>query len=374
MYLTVTFIDILLKKTSKTKMNLDQEWVNFLIWIIALPAGWLLAKIIKMTLFKRLHSVAKNTNNDFDDAVLSALEKMLIPAGIVLGIWIAYHSSNLFPDYKGNIALGLKIFSVLIFTWAVAGFFAEVANVYLFSLSGGLKSSLITNVVKVIIYVVGLLFILNILNISILPALTALGVGGLAVALALQETLSNLFAGIQMLASKKYVPGDYVSLSSGEEGFLEDIAWRNTTIRALGNHIIIVPNSVMAQTIVKNYILPDTQNSVLIGVGVSYDSDLEFVEKVTVEVGRHIMQNVEGAVADHEPFIRYNTFADSSINFNVILRSSDFTSQYIITHEFIKALKKRFDKEGIEIPFPIRTVHMKAAPLEIKNIGPKLDN
>ena len=355
-------------------MDKYREWIDILIWFTAIPLGWLFGKLIKVLLFKRLHNVAQRTNNDFDDAVLTALEKMLLPAGIVLGTWIAYHTSGLFPDYKGDIALGLKIFSVVVFTWAVAGFFAEVANIYLFSLSGGLKSSLITNVVKVIIYVVGLLFVLNILNISILPALTALGVGGLAVALALQETLSNLFAGIQMLATKKYVPGDYVSLASGEEGFLEDIAWRNTTIRALGNHIIIVPNSVMAQTIVKNYILPDTQNSVLVGVGVSYDSDLEKVERVAIEVGKHIMQTVEGAVPDHEPFIRYNAFADSSINFNIILRSSDFTSQYIITHEFIKALKKRFDQEGIEIPFPIRTVHMKASPFEIKNLHPKSEN
>jgi small-conductance mechanosensitive channel len=140
---------------------------------------------------------------------------------------------------------------------------------------------------------------------------------------------------------------------------VEDIAWRNTTVRALGNHIIIVPNSVMSGSIVKNFILPDSQNSILIPVGVSYASDLKKVEKITIEVATEIQKRVEGAVEDHIPLIRFNEFADSSINFNVILRSGDFTSQFLIKHEFIKALHERYNKEGIDIPFPIRTVYLK---------------
>ena len=94
-------------------------------------------------------------------------------------------------------------------------------------------------------------------------------------------------------------------------------------------------------------------------LGVSYQSDLEKVEKVTIEVAKEVLQEVEGGVKEFEPFIRYHTFSDFSINFTVILRAKEYVSKYLITHEFIKRLHRRYQQEGIKIPFPIRTVYMK---------------
>ncbi|MGR3810193.1 mechanosensitive ion channel family protein [Jiulongibacter sp. NS-SX5] len=334
--------------------------IDILLWVVALPAGWLAGRVLKATVFPPLHKFARRTNNSVDDALVTAVEKVIVPLFWVVGVWVAYHWSGLFPDYKPNIKKGIIVFSILCVTWAAAYLVNELAKMYLFRIGKSLpESSIFTVMIKIGVYVLGILFIMHYLNIPIAPALTALGVGGLAVALALQDTLSNLFSGLQMLAAKKLKPGDYVKLDNGDEGFVEDISWRNTTVRALGNHIIIVPNSTMAGSIVKNFILPDSQNSVLVPVGVAYDSDLKEVERITIEVGREIQQSVEGAVPDHEPFIRYNEFGDSSINFNIILRAGDFVSQYLMKHEFIKALHARYEKEGIEIPFPIRTVHLK---------------
>ena len=149
-----------------------------------------------------------------------------------------------------------------------------------------------------------------------------------------------------------------MKLDSGEEGYVADITWRNTIIRALPNNMIIVPNSKIASTIVTNYYQPEQETAVLIQVGVSYDSDLKKVEKVTIEVGAEIMKEVEGGVPEFEPFIRYHTFDDFSINFTVILRTKEYVGNYLIKHEFIKRLHERYDKEGIVIPFPIRTVYM----------------
>jgi len=108
-----------------------------------------------------------------------------------------------------------------------------------------------------------------------------------------------------------------------------------------------------------NYYLPEKEMSVLVQVGVSYDSDLKKVERVTVEVGKEVMRGVPGGVPEFEPFIRYHTFADFSINFSVILRAKEFTDNFLIQHEFIKRLHQRFKEEGIEIPFPIRTIYMR---------------
>lgn len=149
-----------------------------------------------------------------------------------------------------------------------------------------------------------------------------------------------------------------MELDSGERGYVTDIAWRNTTIRALPNNMIIVPNSKMASAIITNYCQPEKEMSVLIQVGVSYNSDLEKVENVTIEVAKEVMREIEGGISEFEPFIRYHTFGDSSIDFTMILRTREFVNQYVIKHEFIKRLHKRYKKEGIDIPFPIRTVYM----------------
>jgi len=102
--------------------------------------------------------------------------------------------------------------------------------------------------------------------------------------------------------------------------------------------------------------MPGKVVAVLVEVGVDYASDLRQVEQVVMAVGREVMAEVPGGVPDFEPFIRYHTFADSSINFTVILRAKEFVDQYLIKHEFVKRLHTRFNDEGIAIPFPIRTI------------------
>mgnify|MGYP001544477428 CR=1 FL=1 len=210
-----------------------------------------------------------------------------------------------------------------------------------------------------IVYSIGILIILQTFGISISPILTALGVGGLAIALALQGTLSNLFSGIQVIASQQISTGDYVKLESEEEGYVTDISWRSTTIRALSNNLIIVPNSKIASAIIRNYQLPDKEVALLVEVGVSYDSDLDLVEKVTIQAAKNAMNSTDGGVKDFEPFIRYHTFGNFSINFTTIMRVKEFADQYAVKHEFVKELQRECKKNSIEIPFPIQSVYLK---------------
>jgi len=216
--------------------------------------------------------------------------------------------------------------------------------------------NLVSNLARILVLTLGGLVILQTLGISITPLITALGIGGLAVGLALQDTLAKLFAGIHILVSRQVRPGDYVRLDSGEEGYVQDVTWRYTTIRQLPNNLTIVPNAKLASAVVTNYYLPDTELAVLVQVGVSYDSDLARVETATVAVGKEVMAEVKGGVPGFVPFIRYNAFADSSIDFTVILRGREVVDQHLIRHEFIKRLHDRYRAEGIEIPFPQRTV------------------
>jgi len=323
----------------------------FLITIIA-------SFIVRKVLFKRLSQRATKSATQIDDIIIASTKGPFIIWCLMLGIYFALESSK-FPEelvhVTGKIILILGIISV---TMTLANVSSRVINIYSAKIDSALPvTSLTQNITRIIIFGIGILIILNSLGISITPILATLGVGGLAVALALQDTLSNLFAGFYIIVAKQLRVGDYIKLESGEEGYVTDINWRITKIRMLPNNVVLVPNDKLTKTIITNYYLPDKEMAVLVNLGVHYNSDLEKVEKITCEVAREVMQEVQGGVPYFEPFIRYHTFADFSINFTVILRAKEFVDQYLIKHEFIKRLHKCFNKEGIVIPYPIRAIN-----------------
>lgn len=224
---------------------------------------------------------------------------------------------------------------------------------------GGIRSvSILTIIARSLVFLVGGLVVLNQLGVSIAPLITALGIGGLAVALALQDTLTNLFAGLQLLASEQLNVGDFVKLEQGEEGYVMDITWRNTIIQALSNQLVVVPNAKLASSIIMNRQLPDPAVSVLVDLSVAYGSDLEEVERETIGVARRVMRRLQPELTDFDPFIRYNTFGESGIGFSVILRVREFTERYLLIHAFIKALHRRYREAGIVIPYPMRTLQI----------------
>ncbi|MHB8994829.1 MAG: mechanosensitive ion channel family protein [Armatimonadota bacterium] len=214
------------------------------------------------------------------------------------------------------------------------------------------------------IVVVGVLTLAGQMGYKIPPLLTGLGIGGLAVALALQDTLANLFAGFYMMFDQPVHVGDYIQLKSGEEGFVQEIGWRNTRIRPWSNSDILIPNSVLSQTIFTNHYLPAQELSVVVECGVSYYSKLANVEQVTLEVATEVLARVEGSARAWEPRVYFHTFGDSNVEFRVVLRAQEFSAQYQLKSEFIKALHERFAAEGIEISFPMRKVEFSQVPPE----------
>jgi small-conductance mechanosensitive channel len=320
-----------------------------------LALGWIFERIILFELKK----LAQRTKWEGDKVLIAALHGVVVLAFFLSGLYGALLTAPIDETAFGLgervLAVGAIFLATVAFSRIVVGF----VDVYAGRVSGLLPStSLFSNIARMLVYLLGGLVILAYLRISITPILTALGVGGLAVALALQDTLTNLFAGVHIIASRQIKIGDYVELESGQGGYVEDITWRNTTIRAMSNNMVVVPNAVLASATITNYCQPMEEMSVPMGLGVAYGSDLNKVETVTIEVAKEVMREVQGGVPGFEPFIRYHTFGDSSIDFNVILRAKEFADQYLIRHEFIKRLQARYEREGIEIPFPIRTVRM----------------
>jgi small-conductance mechanosensitive channel len=284
---------------------------------------------------------------------------------VLIGVWL---SAGYWPlTTEGHLLVERTVFvlGAVSVTLALAAVASQSVDAYGALISPALPvSSLTRNVAWALIAILGLLVILNGLGLSITPMLTALGVGGLAVALALQEPLANFFAGLFITLAGQIRVGDYVKLDSGQEGYVVDFSWRSTRLRMLANNLVVVPNAKLAQAIVVNHHLPSQDLAVLVDVGVDYASDLAHVERVVMDVGRAVMADVAGGVPEFEPFIRYHTFGDSSIDFTVILRATEFVDQYVIKHEFIKRLHARFNHERIVIPFPIRTIVRRDAELD----------
>lgn len=335
--------------------------LHVILAIAAAVAGVIVAVVTRLALRRRRN---RKWATKWQALVADLVIYMLPWAALIAGGWVAVNTLVSAENvWRVNANHVLEVLIVLAVTLSVARAAADAVRAGALEHSGISGSATIfVNITRGLILTLGLLIALNGLGVSITPLLTALGVGGLAVALALQDSLTNLFAGVHILASRKVQAGDFIALDNGQEGYVVDTNWRNTTIRQLSNNLIIVPNATLAASVVTNYHHPEEQTSVIVQVGVSYDSDLEHVEAVTCEVGRDVMRMVDGAVRDHEPFIRYHTFADSSVNFSVILRAVEVTGKYLITHEFIKRLHRRYQQEGIEIPFPIRTVVMSGQP------------
>ncbi len=324
------------------------------VFLITVIAGWILRKII----FIRLARWSEKTETKFDDVVITAIKGPMIIWFAILGLYFALAVSKLpanIVDVIHKVLLALIIFSITI---VLANIVGSLIKIYSAKVETALPvTSLTRHISKIVIFAIGILIILNSLGISITPILAALGVGGLAVALALQDTLSNLFAGFYITVARQVRAGDYVKLESGEEGYVTDITWRTTTIKMLPNNMVLVPNEKLIKSIIVNYHLPDKEIAVLIDLGVHYNSDLKKVEQVTCEVAKEVMKEVQGGVPEFVPFIRYHTFGDSSINFTVILRGKEFADQYLIKHEFIKKLHERYAREGIVIPYPIRAIN-----------------
>lgn len=320
----------------------------------------LVGLIVERILISGLRRAAASTNFKFDDIIVSSIRGVARWGFFLVGIFTAIPVLPIPLSMSDGITTAARLVILVFAIIIVARFASGVAAHYAYRLLPS-SVSIAKIVVNAIVMTFGLLIIFQTMGIKITPLLTALGVGGLAVALALQDTLANFFSGIQVLASRQVRIGDYIHLDSGQEGFVHDIGWRSATMKMLNNNMVIVPNTKLAQAIVTNFSLEERDFAVRMTIGVAYDSDLEKVERVTIEVAREVAQRIEGADKGFEPQVRFHTFGESSIEFNVILRYHNYGAQFLAQHELVKAIHKRYRQEGIEIPFPIRTVYMRGA-------------
>ncbi len=327
---------------------------------IALISAFILF-IIRSIAFRFLNKWAERTETRIDDIIINSLKTPSIYWCLAIGLFIGAEVSDLPKQYIYYFSKSIHVIVILSITIATANLIGKIFKNYIQKSNLPIPTTgLAYGILKGTIIVIGFLIILSVLGISITPLLTALGVGGLAVALALQDTLANLFAGIHILMERSIRVGDFIKLETGQKGYVEDITWRTTRVRMLPNNIVVIPNSKLSQSVVTNYYLPEKRMSLLIPIGVSYSSDPEKVEKVLVEEAKKAVGEIPGLLGDPEPFVRFIPgYGESSLDFTLICQVKEFVDQYLAQHELRKRIFKRFKEEGIEIPFPHRTVYLR---------------
>lgn len=329
--------------------------VHLLLAAGILAAAVVLGLVVQKVLAATLHAWAKRSASEWDDIVADSMKGLVVPWLLLIGLAVVLRVVPLRPEIALIVRRAVGVLGIV----TAAVFFTRMARkaiaIYI-DRKVEVPSSIFKNFAAGLIYLIGFVVVLDYLGVSIAPLLTALGVSGLAVALALQDTLSNLFAGLNILMTRKIRPGDYIRLDSGEEGEVCDITWRNTTIRAPEDNMVVVPNAKLAAAIYTNTHLPGNEMGLFLPVVVAFDSDLAKVERVTAEVARDVLSAPGRMIDGFEPVVRFNAFTEIGVRFSVILRVREYRDMYLVRHDLYRRLHERYRAEGIKLAVPPRAV------------------
>lgn len=327
--------------------------------LIAVGIVLLVALAVGFALNRVFHHWTIKLRGAWGEMLFALLESLPVPLMLLTGLYTALEFFELPHKWE-------QLASKLIIALVIVVLFYFPAKIFILFLrraserNPGLEqvTAPATFIVRALFALIAVVIILENLGIHLTAVWTTLGVGSVAVALALQETLSNFFAGLYIMADRPVRPGDYIQMDSGQEGFVVRVGWRSTSLRTRANNLVVVPNSTLAKAVITNYTLPEPRTAFVLPVGVAYGTDPERVEKILLEVARQaIEEHFEGLLSEPEPAVRFNPgFGDSSLNFSLIVHLRQLSDQFLVQSELRKLIVKRFDQEGIQIPFPVRTL------------------
>ncbi len=284
--------------------------------------------------------------------VADALSTPLVIWSLILGADLALRNSRLPVVYVHQVdvaLLALWIVSLTMIAAQLAGNAVRFWGSHVAGQQAAASATLSRNLAQIVVYVLGVLILLNHIGIDIRPLLTALGVGGLAVALALQDTMANLFAGFYISVAGQIRLGDYVKLNTGEEGYIVDITWRSTTLKNLNNNYIFVPNSKLGAANVTNFNLPQKKMSSSITVRVAYGTDAERVERVLLEEAK----GIAGLVSEDPITVLWLPgFTDSALVLSLNYSVAEFVNQFGVQSELRRRIYLRMARESISLAAP----------------------
>ena len=326
----------------------------------------LLAAIFNKLIYPVILRFTNWTPTDLDARLVRAFRKPLTLGIALLGLYLAIILPFTLTDaLRQLVDLTARVLGLLLGVIAISFATSNVFQWYIEVISPRTSSSLddrlipmLRRITIALIYGLGALLALDLLRINISPLIAGLGLSGLAVALALQPTLANLFAGTYVMTEGVVHSGDYIELENGVAGYVMDVSWRSTRLRTWTNNLVIVPNSRFAETIITNFQGPVPAVNVYLTCGVSYDSDLLLVEQVCREIMDDLLESDSRAIKEYGNYFGFENFDDSNVGFYLFVQARDRLASFEVQSVLIQKVHQRFREEGIVINYPMRTVNL----------------
>jgi len=327
---------------------------------IVLAVYIIAAKFADLFTDKVVRRITKITKSELDDRIIDVIHRPVFFTVIIIG---AVHSIRILQVSDKIVFYSNGLFlSLLTIIWAIC--IIRISNLiientlYKVTDLTGLGTEvvpLIQNILKVIVIVAGTMTILSAWKINITPLIASAGIAGVAVALAAKDTLANFFGGLSIFVDKPYKIGDYIVLDSKERGEVVKIGIRSTRIKTRDDILITIPNSIISNTKVVNESAPVPNFRMRVPVSVVYGSDIENVETLLIEIAK----DNKNVIPEPEPRVRFRSFGESSLDFELLCWAQDPALRGLTLHEINKTIYHRFNEAGIKFPFPHRTVYLR---------------
>ncbi len=307
--------------------------------------------VIDQLLFGVLRGRARSRGFRTLGRVAKGLHWFPTTLGAVAGLNAAVPLIGLDTDILPSVRTALRIALILVVTAFSARILSQLIQALAEREDVPLPTgSIFVNLARGIVWAIGGLSLLASVGVSVAPLVTALGVGGLAVGLALQPTLENVFSGIQLIASRQIKPGDFIRLDTGDEGTVLDVTWRNTMVQRTSNDVLIVPNSILARSSVTNFSTGHREFTLLLPVSFASAGDPDAVARIALEVAAGVIADVDGAVPDSKPIVSFAELTPPAAVINVMIRCKTYQDRFAVRHELIRRLAKHFADEGVAAP------------------------
>jgi len=339
-------------------------------FVILLAILAILFDAVLVIALKILGFIVGKTKTTLDDRLLKVLGSYLPAISLVTALWgsleAVYPDMVVFGNYKefdiyitvmlGIVGLLLSSIANSVLIWYGLEMRTDKKHVH-----DNEVFPFVRNVVRIAIILIFLVFILQRLGFETSAIITGLGVGGIAVALALQDTLGNFFGGVHILVDKPFREGDYIKLESGIEGTVKQIGWRTTRLETIAQNEVVVPNSKLAGSTLENYSSPHDLSGVTYTVGVDYKEDIDAVEKIITDA-LHRVAKQNQLMDEQSIWVRFDSFGDYSLNFKFGYLVKGYVNRFSPLKAVNRELFYSFKKQKINVPFPVRVIYNRPEP------------
>ena len=340
--------------------GLSQGLADLIVAIAIIVLSFIIAKAVKFLIVNIAPHLVSKTKTTLDDEILKAIKGPLQVFIMACGVCLAFATLNNLPAViSSNLGIILTIALIYVAAYLLSNLAGAFINWYKNDIAPRTGSDLddslmpfLSKAVGVVVFILATLMVMSVLNIEITPLIATLGVGGIAVALAAQELLSNIFGAFAILSDRPYKIGDRIQISDDLSGDVVEIGLRSTRIKTLDNRLIVVPNSDISKSNIINYSLPDTRVRLDINVGIAYDADVDKASAILIDIAK----NTGGVLADPAPKVYLKGFGDFSVNLLMHVWANDYKINLDIADHIYRETLKRFAAEKVDIPYPTSAV------------------